>query len=124
MRRPVLRLLLLCTALTACAAQATTVTVAPNSCLVPTYTITSTPTTYALNLSSLPGAVGGCSATSLLCGAVSLSTPTVCRTVLRQRAEVRGLAPSVTDLCSLRCDHCTTCVSEPLRAPNFGSAHG
>ena len=117
MQQPVLRLLLLCTALTACAAE--TVTVPANSCVVPTYTITNTPTTYALNLSLLAGSPSGaCSTESLLCGAVALSTPPVCWTGLRQRAESRGLASSFADACSLRCDHTQPVSRSPSKSCN------
>jgi len=114
MRQPVLQLLLLCTALTACAAE--TVTVPGNSCVVPKYMITNTPTTYALNLSSLAGSPSGiCSAESLLCGAVALPTPPLCWTGLRQRAESRGLASPFADTCSLRCDHTHAVSRYPLQ---------
>ena len=71
MRRSVLQLV--CAALTVSAALAATVTVQPNSCVIPTFTITDTPTTYGLNFSAVPGTVGTCSAQSLLCDLLALS---------------------------------------------------
>ena len=59
-------LLLLCS-LTVCAAQPVTVTVQPNSCSIQSYQITNAPTTYSLNVTSLPSANSDCSNTNLLC---------------------------------------------------------
>ena len=66
------QLFLLCGALTISSAQSTSINIPAGSCIIPTYTISDSPITYALTISASFGTVGACSASSILCGLLAL----------------------------------------------------